>query len=73
MGLFVIGVRRAVFGLPFYVTWNLAVSTREQPGTMEKIKLVIFAVPVAIVTTSLWTALWLAAGGLAWRLVNLAL
>jgi hypothetical protein len=38
MKSFVVNARRAAFGWPFYVTWNLAAYAKEQEGPSAKAK-----------------------------------
>jgi hypothetical protein len=59
---FAVGLRRAVIGLPFYVTWNLLAYIKEQQGPAAKIRTAVAAVPYIVVATALWAAPWMAMG-----------
>jgi hypothetical protein len=56
---FVVNVRRAAFGWPFYVAWNLAAYTKEQEVPSAKARVAVCAIPLVIFTTALWAAAWL--------------
>jgi hypothetical protein len=73
MKLFAVSVRRAAFGWPLFATWNLVAHTREQQGTVAKVKTALLALLVIILTTGLWAAFWLTTAWPAWRLVNTVL
>jgi hypothetical protein len=70
---FEISLRRAAFGWPFYVTWNLVVHTRQQRSIAAKVETALGAVLFVILTTAPWAAFWLTDGWLVWQMVSLAL
>ena len=73
MAPYEVSVRRAAFGWPFYVTWNLVIHTREQRSIPAKVETALGAVLFVILTTAPWAAFWLTAGWLARKMVSLAL
>lgn len=68
MRTFEVGLKRAVIGLPFYVTWNLVAYIREQPDAAAKFRAALAALPCIVVVTGIWSAPWLAVG---WMLLAL--
>jgi hypothetical protein len=54
MKTFAVGLRRAVLGLPLYVTWNLVAHIKEQRGPAAKVLTAAGAVPFIIAATALW-------------------
>jgi hypothetical protein len=67
---FIVSVKQAVFGWPFYSTWNLVAYAREQQEPGERFK--VAATMVAVVTSGLWAACWLTVGYLVFRLARFA-
>jgi len=70
MKSFVVNARRAAFGWPFYVTWNLLAYTQEQEGPSAKVKVAVWSVLLVTFTTALWAAAWLLA---LWMIFQVAL
>jgi len=70
MKSFVVNARRAAFGWPFYVTWNLAAYTKEQDGPSAKVRVAAWSFLLVTFTTALWTAAWLLALWMAWQVVS---
>ena len=60
MKQYFVGMKRAAFGWPFYVTWNLVAYTREQRGPAAKIAVGFASLLFSVLTTALWATLWLA-------------
>ena len=60
MTQYVVDMKRAVFGWPFYITCNLVAYTLEQRGPAAKVAVGFASMLFAAVTTALWAALWLA-------------
>ena len=58
MKSFVVNARRAAFGWPFYVTWNLAAYTKEQEGPSAKAKVAVWSFLLVTFTTALWASAW---------------
>lgn len=54
-----VGLKRAVFGLPFYVAWNLVAYVQEQQGLAAKARTAVAALPCIAIATALWAAPWL--------------
>jgi hypothetical protein len=67
---FIISAKQAVFGWPFYSTWNLVAYMREQQEPDGRF--MVEAAMVAVLTSGVWLALWLIAGYLIFRFVNVA-
>jgi hypothetical protein len=65
---FIVSVKQAVFGWPFYSTWNLVACTSEQHEPDGKF--MVAATTVVLLTSGLWLAFWLMVGFLILRLVN---
>jgi len=59
MKIFVVNPRRAAFGWPLYVTWNLVAYAKEQEGPSAKARVAVCAIALVIFTTALWAAAWL--------------
>jgi len=59
MKSFVVNARRAAFGWPFYITWNLAAYAKEQEGPSAKARVALCAILLVTFTTALWAAAWL--------------
>jgi hypothetical protein len=59
MKALVMNARRAAFGWPFYITWNLVVYAKEQEGPAAITKVAVFAILLVIFTTALWAIAWL--------------
>lgn len=57
---YAVGMKRAAFGWPFYIGWNLVAYTREQRGPTAKLAVGFASMMFAVLTTTLWVALWLA-------------
>ena len=60
MKKYVVDMKRAAFGWPFYITWNLVAYTLEQGGPAAKVAVGFASMLFALLTTALWGALWLA-------------
>jgi hypothetical protein len=65
---FIVTAKRAVFGWPFYSTWNLVAYTKEQQEPDRRF--MVAGTMVAVFTSGLWAAFWLMVGFLILRLVN---
>jgi hypothetical protein len=59
MKQYVVDMRRAAFGWPFYITCNLVAYTLEQRGPAAKVAVGCASLLFAVFTTALWAALWL--------------
>jgi hypothetical protein len=57
---FEVGLKRAVLGLPFYVTWNLVAYVNERQGLVDKAKAMLAAIVLVPLSLALWAAPWLA-------------
>ena len=66
---FAVGLRRALVGLPFYVTWNLIAYIKEQRGLAAKVKTALASLLVIIIATALWAAPGVAAGWVVMQLL----
>jgi len=61
MKTFVVNARRAAFGWPFYITWNLVAYAKEQERPSAKARVALCAILLVIFTTALWASAWLLA------------
>jgi hypothetical protein len=65
---FIVSVKQAVLGWPFYSTWNLVAYMREQHE--PDWSFMVAATMVVLFTSGLWLAFWLLVGYLILPLVN---
>jgi hypothetical protein len=58
MKTFVVSSKKALFGWPFYATWNLAAYAVEQRDWRASAKMLLLALPYMTLTIAAWAIFW---------------
>jgi hypothetical protein len=68
MSIVEVNAIKAVFGWPLYATWNALAFAKVQPSRLQKTLSLLSFLPVLLLTTTIWTAVWAA---IIWLIVSL--